>query len=261
VLLLILRAFSKQYHVPYRVGFTLCLAGAIGAGIGIADWREDSTAIAALYDGPHQIVEGVVSDFEPMPYEGHKDECFSVQQQSFCYSDYWTTPGFHRSASHGGPIREGLPVRITYHDGMILRLQIPAEQVVGSSEAAATDKASEQDWKRRIDADPVERCLMTAFYFTMLGWVIWWNIKWKLVMSMWVRPPYGRWTEIAFRLFFAANLVNAIIGLVSFIWAHPVSKSEILPNLITTCSMGAVVALMSFVGVRAARNRQFARNP
>ena len=252
---MILRAFSKQYQLPYRVSFTLCLAGAIGAGIGIRNWREDSTAIAALYDGPHQIVEGLVSDFEPMPYEGHKDECFSVQQQSFCYSDYSTTLGFHRSASHGGPIREGLPVRITYHDGMILRLQIPAEQVVGSIEAAAADKASEQDWKRRIDADPVEHRMTTAFYVTALGWVIWWNIKWKLVMRFWVQPPYRRWTEIGFRLFFAANLVGSIIGLVTYIWSHPINKSAILPTLITTCIMGAIVAAMSFVGLKMAQHR------
>jgi hypothetical protein len=67
-----------------------------------ADWR-------TAYDrGGYFTVEGVVHDFKPMPYEGHQDECFSVKNQQFCYSDYLVQPGFRQSASHGGPIREGI---------------------------------------------------------------------------------------------------------------------------------------------------------
>lgn len=33
-----------------------------------------------------------------MPYEGHQDECFSAQDQRFCYSDYEIAPGFHNAA-------------------------------------------------------------------------------------------------------------------------------------------------------------------
>lgn len=32
--------------------------------------------------------------------------------------------GFNQIASHGGPIRAGLPLRVTYYDGQILRLEI-----------------------------------------------------------------------------------------------------------------------------------------
>jgi hypothetical protein len=42
----------------------------------------------------------------------------------FQYSDYVITAGFNNTSSHGGPIREGLPVRIWYLDGEILRLDI-----------------------------------------------------------------------------------------------------------------------------------------
>jgi hypothetical protein len=75
----------------------------------------------------YKIAEGRVENFIPMPYTGHQDECFSVHAARFCYSDYAIQAGFNHSASHGGPIREGLRVRVAYCDGQILRLEIGAE--------------------------------------------------------------------------------------------------------------------------------------
>jgi hypothetical protein len=71
-----------------------------------------------------EIVEGLVDHFHPMPAEGHDMEHFDVRGVEFSYSDYVVTAGFNNTASHGGPIREGLPVRICYRDGEILRLAI-----------------------------------------------------------------------------------------------------------------------------------------
>ena len=70
-------------------------------------------------------MEGVVHDFHPMSPTGHDEECFSVNAVRFCYSGWEMAPtGFNEDAAHGGPIREGLPVRIAYSDGHILRLEI-----------------------------------------------------------------------------------------------------------------------------------------
>jgi hypothetical protein len=79
--------------------------------------------------GNYAVVEGTVKNFHPMPYGGHESECFSVQDSRFCYSDYTVQPGFNQSASHGGPIREGLPVRVTHCDGQILRLEVSANSL------------------------------------------------------------------------------------------------------------------------------------
>ena len=84
------------------------------------------------------MVEGVVKNFRPMPYEGHQDECFSVQAQTFCYSDYVVTVGFNNSASHGGPIREGLRVRVSYIGNTIIRLEV-ATNTPATSNAAKSD--------------------------------------------------------------------------------------------------------------------------
>jgi uncharacterized membrane protein len=88
-------------------------------------------AVEALRDGRARVVEGVVAGFDPMPAEGHKSERFTVGDVHFTYSDYEVIPGFHQARSHGGPVREGLPVRIHYSgprsEAMILELEIRAE--------------------------------------------------------------------------------------------------------------------------------------
>jgi hypothetical protein len=88
----------------------------------------------AYQTGRYSVVEGFVEDFQPMPYTGHQLECFKVQKDRFCYSDYVVSPAFNQSATHGGPIRAGLPVRIAYYEDndsnlLILRLEIRAENL------------------------------------------------------------------------------------------------------------------------------------
>lgn len=82
------------------------------------------------------VVEGRVTNFRPMPYEGHQLECFSVQSYTFCYSDYVVTAGFHNSASHGGPIREGLPVRVSFIGNTIVRLEVGDDTLPGNGQRA-----------------------------------------------------------------------------------------------------------------------------
>ena len=84
--------------------------------------------------GKYSVVEGDVEDFDPMPYEGHQDECFSVKGKRFCYSDFDLRIGFNQSASHGGPIRQGLPVRVAFSGDQILRLEIRADRVPPAAE-------------------------------------------------------------------------------------------------------------------------------
>jgi len=94
----------------------------------------------ALLSGQAEYVEGVVQDFVPMPYQGHATESFTVKGIRFAYSDYIVTSGFNNTASHGGPIRQGLYVRIWYSGNDILKLQIPkseSPQIVNSLPASA----------------------------------------------------------------------------------------------------------------------------
>jgi hypothetical protein len=112
-----------------------------GIGIGIFlivavlhKMKENRDAMMNLVEtGQVHVVEGLVENFHPMAQAGHDMERFTVQGENFAYSDYVITGGFNNASSHGGPMKSGLPVRITYVDGnagrVIVKLEIghPAE--------------------------------------------------------------------------------------------------------------------------------------
>jgi hypothetical protein len=78
----------------------------------------------AYVEGRYSTVEGNVTNFHPMPYSGHQNETFSVNGMQFSYSDYVLIPCFKNTSSHGGPIHEGLHVRIAYSGNCILKLEV-----------------------------------------------------------------------------------------------------------------------------------------
>jgi len=94
-----------------------------------ATFSEYLSVTSDLREGRYSIVEGPVEDFVPMPFAGHPMESFTVGGHRFSYSDYLGTSGFHNTASHGGPIRQGLYVRISYSGNLILRLEIDGRQI------------------------------------------------------------------------------------------------------------------------------------
>ena len=110
------RGLFPWLYLLFATGWTIVS----GLTVGLDSYR----AVQALKTGDYNVVEGPVVNFTPMPMEGHADEQFDVGGVHFAYSDYGVTAGFNNSASHGGPIRSGLLVRIAYKDGEILRLQV-----------------------------------------------------------------------------------------------------------------------------------------
>ena len=83
-------------------------------------------AARAADDSTSPVVEGRVENFIPAPAEGHQDERFTVNGVPFAYSDYRITGGFNQTQSHGGPIHDGLRVRIHYmpRGNVIVKLEI-----------------------------------------------------------------------------------------------------------------------------------------
>jgi len=75
-----------------------------------------------------KVVEGYVEHFHPMPSSGHDSESFSVSGVPFRYSDFEITGAFNNAASHGGPIKEGLKLRINYvtsnKQNLILKIEL-----------------------------------------------------------------------------------------------------------------------------------------
>ena len=72
-----------------------------------------------LISGKTSYVEGTVADLKTVP----KMESFSVKGVCFNYSDDVITEGFNNMSSRGGPIRQGLYVRIWYVGNVILKLE------------------------------------------------------------------------------------------------------------------------------------------
>lgn len=108
--------------------FSLLWTAVAGGSIGVNYVRVQS----ALRSGTASVVEGPVEHFHPMPYTGHANETFDVSGVHFEYSDYGITAGFNNTSSHGGPIREGLDVRIAFigprTGATIVRLEIRPSQ-------------------------------------------------------------------------------------------------------------------------------------
>ncbi len=101
-----------------------CIFGALWIGAGVINYSNFANLRGAARNGSTEIVEGKVEQFVPMPSGGHANETFIVNGRYFAYSDYDQTKGFNQTQSHGGPMREGLQVRITHVDGPIVKLEI-----------------------------------------------------------------------------------------------------------------------------------------
>jgi len=86
-------------------------------------------ATRALETNSASYVEGNVETFNPLPWWAHGKESFSVHGITFRYSNNIETGGFNNTAAHGGPIINGLYVRIWYlpnqfGENKIIKLQI-----------------------------------------------------------------------------------------------------------------------------------------
>ena len=105
----------------FALGFTVLLT-LLAFGVTFADYRG---AVSKLRHGKYEIVNGPVTHFTKLPKWGwQKAETFVVDGHRFTYYGYIVSAGFHQMASQGGPIHDGLYVRVTYSGSQILRLEI-----------------------------------------------------------------------------------------------------------------------------------------
>jgi hypothetical protein len=143
---------------PFRrfVGYFMIGFACLWSGLAFTTMFPEYLDLRSAYrHGQFSVVEGTVTNFQPMPYEGHQDECFSVQSETFCYSAYVVTAGFNNSASHGGPIRDGIPIRVSYIDNTIVRLEVRSDAVPSASEGVTFGESAKTDWQQRQERDPV----------------------------------------------------------------------------------------------------------
>ena len=103
------------------LAFWLC-AGGLGIGNVV---KQQVKCINWARDGRFEVAEGEVRDFQTPPPGKRTPEAFTVAGARFSYSDAdLSQGGFNSESSDRGPIREGVYVRISHHDGRILKLEI-----------------------------------------------------------------------------------------------------------------------------------------
>lgn len=76
---------------------------------------------------PYQTLAGVLKNFRVIVKHGVVAEQFEAEGVSFGYLDIYTPTRFRKSATNGGPMREGIPVRISYREGCIVKLEVATE--------------------------------------------------------------------------------------------------------------------------------------
>src|SRR5580698_2710876 len=161
----------------------------------------------AMEQGTFKTVEGEVRNFKPMPYSGgHAYESFEVEGVPFRYSDYdLTDGGFNNTASHGGPIREGLPVRIAYDGNTILRLEVPADRIPSPTQRSAIVKHGAEASRQAMD----QRTPMLGILAAMAVVALLWNLGWRhyLREENPSGPPHSRFREYLHRGFLLVQFV------------------------------------------------------
>lgn len=121
------RQYRKKQNLPPQSSQLEMLFNSVlfaALGISFIVFYEAINLYIALRSNQFMIVQGRVTQFVPMPYGGHADESFVVSGRRYNYSDYQISAAFNNTQSHGGPMREGLQVRITDVKGQIARLEI-----------------------------------------------------------------------------------------------------------------------------------------
>ena len=105
-------------------GIAAALTGAISIAIVIRSRWEYDQLRRARERGEFRTIQGYVTNFVAQSADGHPRETFRVGDAVFDYSADDMTSAFHQSAGKGGPIRQGVRVRIADADGSIVRLEV-----------------------------------------------------------------------------------------------------------------------------------------
>jgi hypothetical protein len=95
---------------------------------GVGTYHQYARLRDALRSGQFTMVEGVVRGFQPSDPGDHQEERWEVESRGVIYRYHYVpsnlSPGFRQTRIHGGPIRDGLRVRIADVDGYIARLEV-----------------------------------------------------------------------------------------------------------------------------------------
>jgi len=112
----------RFYRSLLRV--VIALATLVTIIILVITWQDYSAMRSALSMHTYRVVTGQVTDFVPEGPNGHPMEQFTVSGSRYVYASSDITSAFHQTARNGGPLHEGVLVRIADSHGAIVRLEM-----------------------------------------------------------------------------------------------------------------------------------------
>ena len=117
--------FYARTSMSKRMQFGPVVFGMLILGLGMMNFFSFIALRSAARNGNYEVVEGPVKQFVPGPFQGRKHpESFVVNNYRFSYEDNYSALGFSQTRKLGGPIKEGLQVRIAHVEGTIIKLEI-----------------------------------------------------------------------------------------------------------------------------------------
>jgi hypothetical protein len=92
-------------------------------------WAQVGSLAAAYRSGRCHVVEGDVTVLHEQPRHGHDDgDIVSIDGVVFEIDYFGSSGGYRQTIAHGGLLTDGAYVRVYYHDGHILRVDVGQER-------------------------------------------------------------------------------------------------------------------------------------
>jgi hypothetical protein len=86
--------------------------------------EEQNEFVRVLDANQARTVEGVILNYTPQQWTGRPLEKFRVDTSLFSFDGFGASPAYHQRLRSGGPLREGMRVRVFEHRGNILRIEV-----------------------------------------------------------------------------------------------------------------------------------------
>jgi hypothetical protein len=117
------RRWRRRHWTDPFIGGVIVLFG-LALPFGVVSAVRESSACRDVSAGRRgAVIEGVITDFDPMPRTGHAVERFRVGETDFAFSQWDGGCAFHQTQAFGSPLRPGQRVRIRHWEGKIMKLE------------------------------------------------------------------------------------------------------------------------------------------
>jgi hypothetical protein len=117
--------FRKVSFLFFPLSIVSMIIGVLTFSIDMLVYKDYLYLKKLLLTNQYKIMEGRPERFLYLAQGGHGKESFYLNGIKFEYADNLNPNlGFHRTVAYGGPIKEGVYIKICYYNNHILKLEI-----------------------------------------------------------------------------------------------------------------------------------------